>query len=156
MFVCLFILLFVVGCRADNDCPTSQTCVNHNCIEPCEQVQCGTNAVCRSDYNHRARCYCLDGYRGNPLVACDRPECTSNNECSFNLACINERCQDPCNCAPGAQCRVDNHIATCKCLPGYVGDAYTKCSLGKIKLHFFSFLIFNKIFGFFFISILIL
>lgn len=70
----------------------------------------------------------MDGYRGNPLVSCERPECTTNSDCPFHLACTNEHCQDPCNCAPGAQCRVDNHIATCKCLPGYVGDAYTRCT----------------------------
>lgn len=109
----------------------NQACVNRECIDTCLQTHCGTNAVCRSDYNHRARCYCLDGYRGNPVVACERPECTSNDECPYNLACVNERCQDPCQCGDGAQCRVDNHIATCKCLPGYVGDAYKKCTLSE-------------------------
>lgn len=92
--------------------------------------------MCRSDYNHRARCYCLDGYRGNPVVACERPECTSNDECPYNLACINERCQDPCQCGDGAQCRVENHIATCKCLPGYVGDAYKRCTIGMFLFEF--------------------
>ena len=124
---------FSVGCRADNDCPPTQACVNRNCVEVCDQIQCGRNAICRSDYSHHARCYCLDGYRGNPLVSCERPECTSNNDCPFHLACLNERCQDPCNCAPGAQCRVDNHVATCKCLPGYVGDAYTRCTLVEVQ-----------------------
>lgn len=122
-----------VGCRANNDCPPSQTCVNRNCIEPCAQIQCGRNANCRSDYNHHARCYCLDGFRGNPLISCERPECTTNQDCPFHLACTNERCQDPCSCAPEAQCRVDNHVATCKCLPGYIGDAYNRCQRVQIE-----------------------
>lgn len=129
-FICIS---FSVGCRADNDCPATHACVNRNCIDVCEQIQCGRNAICRSDYSHHARCYCLDGFRGNPLVACERPECTTNQDCPFHLTCINERCQDPCNCAPGAQCRVDNHISTCKCLPGRVGDPYVGCTLVDTK-----------------------
>lgn len=124
---------YEVGCRADNDCPTTHACVNRNCVDVCEQIQCGRNAICRSDFSHHARCYCLDGYRGNPLVTCERPECTTNQDCPFHLACVSERCQDPCDCAPGAQCRVDNHIATCKCLPGHVGDPYSRCSLVDSK-----------------------
>lgn len=123
--------MFAVGCRADSECPPTLACINRECIDPCQQTYCGTNAECRADYNHRARCYCLPGYRGNPLVSCDRPECTVNQDCPYNLACINEKCRDPCNCAEGAQCRVDNHIATCKCPPGYDGDAHIKCSLSK-------------------------
>lgn len=66
-------------------------------------------------------------------MACERPECTTNQDCPFHLACISERCQDPCDCAPGAQCRVDNHIATCKCLPGHFGDPYSGCRLVDSK-----------------------
>lgn len=121
-------LNFLVGCRSDNDCAPNESCINRNCLDTCNQVSCGLNAICKPDYNHHARCYCFDGYRGNPLIVCERPECSSNQDCPFHLACINEHCQDPCNCAPGAQCRVDNHVATCKCLPGFVGDAYVRCT----------------------------
>lgn len=128
ILICFFLS---VGCRSDSECPPTQACINRECINTCQQTYCGTNAECRADYNHRARCYCLPGYRGNPLVACDRPECTLNPDCPFNLACVNEKCRDPCNCGEGAQCRVDNHVATCKCPPGYAGDGHTKCTPSK-------------------------
>lgn len=101
--------------------------MNKNCIDPCRHTQCGRNAYCKSDYNHNARCHCMDGYRGNPLVGCTRPECTSNDECPYHQSCQNEQCRDPCNCAPNAQCRVDNHQANCRCPPGYTGDPLFSC-----------------------------
>ena len=120
-----------IGCRANSDCPATEACVNRNCIDPCQYTQCGTNAYCKADYNHNARCYCLDGYRGNPLISCNRPECTNDDECPYNLACFNEQCRDPCNCAPDAQCHVSNHRASCRCPPGYTGDATILCSKGE-------------------------
>lgn len=122
---------YEIGCRSDSDCPVTQACINRQCVDTCERTQCGQNAHCRSDFNHRARCYCLDGYRGNPLVKCDRPECTRDDECPFNLACKNEKCRDPCDCGVGAQCRVDNHRASCKCPPGYNGDPHVTCTRSK-------------------------
>lgn len=122
---------YEIGCRSDSDCPVTQACVNRECVEPCSYTQCGTNAICRSDYNHKARCFCPDNYRGNPLVSCNRPECTIDADCPYHLACLNEHCRDPCNCAPGALCRVDNHRASCRCPPGYTGDGNVACSFGK-------------------------
>uniref|UniRef100_A0A6E8W1C0 Dumpy n=1 Tax=Anopheles coluzzii TaxID=1518534 RepID=A0A6E8W1C0_ANOCL len=118
---------YEIGCRSDSDCPATEACVNKNCIDPCRHTQCGRNAYCKSDYNHNARCHCMDGYRGNPLVGCTRPECTSNDECPYHQSCQNEQCRDPCNCAPNAQCRVDNHQANCRCPPGYTGDPLFSC-----------------------------
>lgn len=130
---------YEVGCRSDSDCPATQACINRNCVDTCQQIQCGQNAYCRSDYGHQGRCYCLDGYRGNPLIKCDRPECTQNSDCSYRQVCSNEKCIDPCNCGIGAQCRIDNHRATCVCPPGYTGDAYNSCNRSKCQSykHFF-------------------
>lgn len=125
------ILLFLVGCRADSECPISEACINKECVDPCHHTQCGINAVCKSDYNHRARCECFDNYRGNPFIECRQSECTQNNECPLHLACVNEKCINPCNCAPGAQCKVDNHQAFCRCPPGYTGNGRDSCSLSK-------------------------
>ena len=101
-------------------------------MNPCKYTQCGTFAVCRSDNNHHARCHCLEGYRGNPLVQCSRPECTSDNDCSYNLACRNEKCSDPCDCAPTAQCTVQNHVPSCRCPAGFEGNPSVSCT--QIKL----------------------
>ena len=89
-----------------------------------------------------------------PLNACffhlaARPECTSDPECPINLACIQEKCQDPCfttTCGLNAQCTANNHRALCICKSGYVGDPYTICEERKhfILLLFFYFLFFFK------------
>lgn len=124
---------YEIGCRSDSECAPSEACVNRECTDPCKYTQCGRNAVCKTDYNHKARCHCYDGYRGNPLLACERPECTRNDECSYNLACQNERCVDPCQCAPSAQCIVNNHIPSCRCPPGYTGNPATSCNIVPLK-----------------------
>lgn len=136
-------LFFAVGCRADSDCPSTQACINRECTDPCSFTQCGLNALCRADTNHKARCYCPDSFRGNPLVRCERPECTTDAECPLHLACQNERCESPCKCGPSAICDVRNHVAICSCPPGFVGNPLALCNRGicttwklKIKLTF--------------------
>lgn len=126
-------LFFSVGCRSDSECPPTEACVNKECINPCSYTQCGRNAYCKTDFNHRARCHCLDGYRGNPLLSCERPECTTNDDCPQRLSCKNEKCIDPCNCGTNAECVVDYHIASCKCPVGYSGNPSISCTRDVIK-----------------------
>ena len=43
-----------------------------------------------------------------------RPECTTDPECPDHLACIQEKCQNPCfttTCGVNAQCKVTRHRA---------------------------------------------
>ena len=64
-----------------------------------------------------------------------KPECTSDPECPYHLACIQEKCQDPCytsTCGVNAECKAKNHRAICVCLFGFVGDPYTICEERKI------------------------
>lgn len=70
----------------------------------------------------------MNNYFGNPPNC--RPECTINSECSSNLACINEKCRDPCpgSCGIGAVCNIINHTPMCSCVEGYVGDPFNSCS----------------------------
>lgn len=60
-----------------------------------------------------------------------RPECVSNSECANHLACVNQKCRDPCpgTCGQNAQCRVISHTPNCICLPGYTGNPFTLCSV---------------------------
>ena len=63
-----------------------------------------------------------------------KPECTSDPECPNHLACIQEKCQDPCyshSCGRNAECKAKNHRAICICFPGYVGDPYSFCEERK-------------------------
>lgn len=64
-----------------------------------------------------------------------RPECISNSECASNLACVNNKCKDPCpgSCGSNTECRVVSHTAMCVCLIGYEGDPFIQCTLKQSK-----------------------
>ena len=69
-------------------------------------------------------------------LSAPRPECISDPECPNHLACIQEKCQNPCfthSCGQNAECKVKNHRALCVCLYVYVGDPYSLCEERKIK-----------------------
>lgn len=97
-------------------------------VNPCDPSPCGPNSQCRVIGTQPA-CSCLPNYIGRAPNC--RPECTLNAECPSNLACVNEKCRDPCPgaCATFAKCTVVNHNAVCSCLPGYIGDASSSCTL---------------------------
>lgn len=68
-------------------------------------------------------------------------------ECPANLACINERCSDPCIGACGAftTCTVLNHNSICQCTIGYTGDPFSSCTeIVQCKINYFRFYFFSK------------
>lgn len=89
----------------------------------CASSPCGINAVC---YN--STCLCIPEYHGNPYAEC-RPECTSDNECQKQLACIKLKCINPCKnaCGIDAVCNVYNHLAICECPTPLRGDPFVAC-----------------------------
>lgn len=95
--------------------------------DPCVPTPCGPNSNCRQ-VGETAVCSCLPNYVGRSPNC--RPECTTNSECSRSLACINERCVDPCrgSCGSFATCYVNNHRPICTCLDQYTGDPFSACS----------------------------
>lgn len=103
---------------------------------PCQPSPCGPNADCQVRSESPA-CSCLPNYIGAPPNC--RPECTINPECSSQLACINQRCADPCpgSCGYNAKCTVVNHTPVCSCDVGHSGDPFTGCSpiQGRVKRH---------------------
>ena len=122
MFKCM-LFHFSAGCKSDSECPLTQACINRECQDPCIYERCGTNAQCVVQ-NHRASCICPPDYRGNPYEFCRRPECITDPDCPTTLACRNEKCVDPCECARHAYCSARNHRGICTCEPGYTGDPY--------------------------------
>lgn len=104
-------------------------------LRPCSPNPCGLNAICQ-ERNNAGSCSCLVGYFGNPYEGC-RPECVVNSDCSENLACVNNKCQDPCTglCGTNARCHVLNHIPNCACITGYTGDPYDNCIFRDGKIH---------------------
>lgn len=55
-------------CAINSDCANTKSCVNERCVDPCPG-SCAYNAECRV-INHRAVCYCMPHYTGDPFVRC--------------------------------------------------------------------------------------
>lgn len=104
---------------------------------PCVPSPCGPNSQCISSGNNPS-CSCLTSYIGAPPNC--RPECIINPDCPSNLACINNKCRDPCpgSCGSEAQCQVVNHAVSCLCPAGYTGNPFIQCIIQQGK--------FNKIY----------
>ena len=96
-------------------------------VDPCNPTPCGSNAVCQNR-NRAAACQCIPEYFGDPYVAC-RPECVVNSDCPSDKACQRNKCIDPCpgTCGINAECRVLNHVPSCTCIVGYIGDPFSAC-----------------------------
>lgn len=95
------------GCRPEcvlnSDCPTTKSCINQKCTEPCSREVCGINAQCRV-YEHVAVCQCPPGYIGDAFYQCvklpERDE--KHNPC------------DPSPCGPNVPCQIYNdNVAIC-------------------------------------------
>lgn len=95
---------------------------------PCEYSNCGPYSECRviGDF---AACTCKQNMIGTPPNC--KPECLSNPECPSSLACLKNRCSDPCAlnicAARNSKCTVVNHIAICTCVDGFRGDPFQSC-----------------------------
>lgn len=95
-------------------------------INVCSNSICGPYSICR-EVNDQAICSCSPDMIGSPPNC--RPECISNSDCASSLACINNKCKDPCIgvCAFNAECRVISHTPMCACSNGLVGDPLIQC-----------------------------
>lgn len=89
-------------CKIDQDCKDSEICFKNGrglrkCVQGCSKLQCGPNSVC-STVNHQSNCFCIDGFRGNPLdlnkgcqmeeriialTGCDAVACGKNEICKM-------------------------------------------------------------------------
>ncbi|CAB4059875.1 unnamed protein product [Lepeophtheirus salmonis] len=141
-------------CIINSDCPTDKTCIQRKCQDPCPG-SCGRNAICYV-ISHRPTCTCDSNYSGDPyvfLVHMLNQNLYQNSihatqalvvliqsalkgivraicQCITGfLACVNNKCIDPCpgTCGINAVCNVQNHDPTCTCLQGYIGDATYEC-----------------------------
>lgn len=99
-------------------------------VNPCHPSPCGSNSQCR-EINGAPSCSCLIEFIGTPPNC--RPECISNSECSNTLACVNNKCKNPCpgTCGTNAECRVVSHTPNCVCFGGYTGNPFQQCVIIK-------------------------
>lgn len=94
---------------------------------PCLPSPCGANALCKQQ-GGSAVCQCLPEYFGDAFQGC-KPECVMNSDCASTQVCNNQKCRDPCPglCGRNAECRVNNHFASCFCPPRYTGNPSESC-----------------------------
>jgi len=132
----------IIECQSNSECPNNRACINEKCVSPCTvQNPCApSNSDC-VDRDHSASCQCRVGYVGNPFISCDPPErqveCVTDGDCPSQLACLNERCQNPCvtlsPCQRPGECRVVDTVPVrtmvCQCPPGYVSLTNGACRL---------------------------
>ncbi|CAG7724295.1 unnamed protein product [Allacma fusca] len=130
----------ILRCVINQDCDSTQVCIERQCSSPCGSNRCGRHAECQV-VNRTPICSCPPGYVGDPNHECVadnykapyedqeerlRPECQYDEECPTFLACIHQKCQSPCPsmCGPyNDQCQVVRHKAICNqltinCPPG--------------------------------------
>lgn len=113
--------------------PTAEQPIQQKPENPCIPSPCGPNSQCKVSGDSPS-CSCLPDFLGVPPNC--RPECVSNGECSSHLACIRQKCVDPCpnTCGSNAICRVVSHTPQCLCSPGYTGDPFVHCTPIQCKL----------------------
>ena len=109
--------------------------------DPCDPSPCGPGTMCMANKLGNPICRCLAGLVPKPdtITGCG-PECTVDPDCNTGYICQNQKCverPDPCNpnpCGPNAICMPQGLTGqfTCKCPPGFIGDARTSCiKVGK-------------------------
>uniref|UniRef100_A0A2S2QFK9 Neurogenic locus notch 2 n=1 Tax=Sipha flava TaxID=143950 RepID=A0A2S2QFK9_9HEMI len=133
-------------CTYDIDCPSDRMCFDQHCINPCTEQHsppCASNAICFVR-NHAVSCKCPENFpMGDPNTYCERlppplfgePECKIDVDCASRLACIKEKCVNPCReikpCSDSAMCTVLDSVPvrtmTCTCSEGWVLDEGGEC-----------------------------
>jgi len=110
----------------------------HNVSRPCSPSPCGPLDQCDVYHGFVAMCDPCGGPDAHFRPEC-RPECLCNSDCPFNLACLGQRCLDPCpgSCGVGANCAVVQHNPVCSCPPGYVGNPFEHCSIPHKRKYLF-------------------
>lgn len=129
---------YVIGCQSNSQCPADRQCINSQCINPCVyEKPCSEKAECRVQ-NHIPVCKCPIGMIGNPYIDCRSepvPECIEDRDCPPRLACLNEKCQNPCTvltpCTRPADCEVVPSLPVrtmiCVCPSGYISSGSGMC-----------------------------
>lgn len=117
-------------CQSDSDCHETLRCdASGICVDPCDSPKyiCEGNKKCEPR-RHKPVCVCKSGFMVNELgeltCAPDKRECTRNDECGSNMACIDLRCQNPCvatstrqaPCPAEKACQVQDHKPICICM----------------------------------------
>lgn len=117
-----------VLCQTHNDCHDNLVCSDNGiCEDPCAKIYCEESKKCVVT-RHNPVCVCKYGFvvndNGELTCANEKKECSSDDQCESNMACISGRCRNPCGptseksspCPPDKSCSVLNHKAVCICM----------------------------------------
>ncbi|KAJ8890120.1 hypothetical protein PR048_009627 [Dryococelus australis] len=119
----------VTGCMHDDDCADHLACnrATKDCQDPCRAMlsfACDANKKCEVR-RHKPMCVCKSGFVVNDMgeltCAPEHSDCSHNQECASNLACIEKKCQNPCTalhkppCSADKTCDVLDHKPVCIC-----------------------------------------
>jgi len=66
-------------------------------------------------------------------------ECSTDDECVAQLACVKGTCTNPCSllpCGQNAYCESEKHAAWCRCSAGYVESIFGECVSRKRLVEF--------------------
>lgn len=128
-----------IGCSSDSECSGTHSCINRQCVPVCSAETCGDNAECFG-IHHRSICECPSGLSGDPKLSCILLGCRSDSECPLDKACINSKCENPCektaSCSINEICNVYHHRPECACPPGYVPDPEKGCNVYDEICHY--------------------
>lgn len=118
------------SCQQDSDCHESLRCdPNGQCSDPCQNPTyfCELNKKCETRH-HRPVCVCKFGFIVNDIgeLACapEIRDCQQDIDCASNMACIENRCKNPCMsgvhnrpaCPSNKSCQVQDHKPICICM----------------------------------------
>lgn len=136
-------------CILSSECSTDKACVNQKCVSPCLNSPCGQNADCRVR-NHSPICSCNKDFTGDAFTKCfllPRElkyillQRQSLIKILYKLATPveiqREDIRDPCSpspCGPNSECRNKNGLASCSCLPTFIGqppNCRPECSINS-------------------------
>lgn len=119
------------SCTNDADCHETLRCDRYGqCSDPCDTptaYQCEKNKKCETR-RHRPVCVCKSGFvvneYGELTCAPDKRECSRDDDCASNMACIDLKCRNPCVATPNRRspcdadkaCEVNDHKPICICM----------------------------------------
>ncbi|UYV71427.1 dp [Cordylochernes scorpioides] len=113
-------------CKRNQDCAIGQVCDSGKCIVLIPKC-------CDSERRLHVR---QRLQHGTDLR--EQRLCLSHSDCSFTLACLDKKCQTPCQpgvCGTNAECVANNHEAICRCPPDYTGDPKLWCKAVQMDCH---------------------
>lgn len=112
------------GCANDSQCKLDESCIDHECKNPCEKNPCGENSVCRSENHSKAICSCVDGFFPQFGYGCRALE---KKDLKIDLKNI-ERILRNVKCGKNA---LMTSGGSCMCSLGFDGDPKVECKVEK-------------------------